>query len=270
MSPNLFKTKQQMDDFRLPDTDIIRFIEDGFVIVPNVFPNHLAKDILSLVLSELQSGNQATSSPESNFIILKKVFYNETISQVFTKKYIGIVNQLCGTERWEYDEGIGHFFINYPVNKKKWEPVQNSWHVDNNTEYQNITSQKLGLITFHLFTDILPGGGGTAIRLGSHKYSARILSEGGYKGLKEVDFSLQAVKATRHLPFIEITGQAGDVLFMHPLTVHTRSLNISNNIRVIGHKFFHLFETLNFSEQNNGNHSLVEKSIIDYISQIEK
>jgi hypothetical protein len=270
MSSNLSQIQNLMDDSQLSNKEISRFMEDGFVIVRNVFPRDLAENILLSVMAELKSGMQATSSPESNFVILKKVLYNETTSHVFTEKYIKIVNQLCGKDRWEFDEGIGHFFINYPVSEPEWSPVQNGWHVDNSTDHQSINSQKLGLITFHLLTDILPGGGGTSIRRGSHKYSARILSEAGSEGLKEINFSTRAVLATKRLPFIEITGRAGDVVFMHPLAVHTRSLNISNNIRVIGHKFFHLFEPQNFCGKNSVDHSIVEKSIIGYISQIEK
>lgn len=77
-----------------------------------------------------------------------------------------------------------------------------------------------------------------------------------------MDFSRQTVKATSHLPFKEITGHCGDVLFMHPLTVHTRSSNILNRTRIVGHKFFHLFEPMNFNRQNFHEYSPVEVAII--------
>ena len=269
--PSLPSTDSKFKTLQLTDSEINQFIEKGFVVVRQIFPGDLKKDVLSSVWAELGKYPENLASSDPSFIILKKVLYSETIAQIFTRRYIEVLNELCGKERWEYDNGVGYFFINYPAfTKSSWFPVQDGWHIDSNTEVHSLNSIKLGLLTFHLFTDISPGGGGTAVRLGSHKYSARILAEAGPQGIQEMDFSRQAVNATKGLPFIEITGQCGDVMFMHPLMVHTRSLNISNQVRIVGHKFFHLIEPMNLNRQNGIKYSPVEMSIIKALSGTNK
>jgi hypothetical protein len=254
------------DTRQLTESEINQFIENGYVVARNVFPGNLAEDILTFVKEEINHQNQ-DSPQDSLFLIHKKVYYSDKISKIFTPRYIEIINELCGQGKWEFDKGIGYWFISYPdSNKSIWQPVQNAWHIDSNTK-QHILNSKLGLLAFHLFTDILPGGGGTAVRIGSHKYSAHILEKTGVQGLHESDFSRQAVKATNHLPFTEITGQCGDVLFMHPLTVHARSSNILNRIRIVGHKFFHLFEPMNLNRQNFLEYSLVEVAIVKALEE---
>ena len=261
----------QMNNFdvkQLTELEIKQFIEDGFIIVRKVFPRNLAKDILSFVWAELNMDPNNPSSWTQLYIILKKIFYQEPIPQIFTQRYNEVVNELCGHGKWECDTGVGYWFINFPdFNKSLWCPMQNAWHIDSNTEYHVLNSPKLGLLAFHLFTDIAPDGGGTVVRIGSHKYSARILAKAGPEGLEQTNFSRQTVNATKHLPFVEITGQCGDVMFMHPLTVHTHSVNISNRVRVVGHKCFHLFEPLNFKRQNPVEYSPVEISIIKALSK---
>jgi len=269
----LHKTQLQMNNSyfdvkQLTEIEIKQFIEDGFVVVRQVFPRDLAKDILSSVWAEIDLDPHNPYFQNQLYVILKKVLYQEPIPRIFTQRYIEVVNELCRQGRWECDKGVGYWFITYPdFSKSIWYPIQNSWHIDSNTEYHVLNSRKLGLLTFHLFTDISPGGGGTAVRIGSHKYSARILAKAGPEGLEQTNFSRQTVNATKHLPFVEITGQCGDVMFMHPLTVHTCSVNISNRIRVVGHKFFHLFEPLNFKRQNPVEYSPVEISIIKALSK---
>ncbi|HSP87912.1 MAG TPA: hypothetical protein VLN45_07245 [Ignavibacteriaceae bacterium] len=263
---SLYNSKPQLDNLyfdvsQLNESEIKQFIEDGYVIARNVFSRNLAKDIRTSFKEDIKEQNQNLNQ-DSLFLIHKKVYYNENISKIFTQKYIEIINELCGLGRWEFDKGIGYWFISYPdKNKSVWQPVQSAWHIDSNTKQHTLNS-KLGLLAFHLFTDILPGGGGTAVRIGSHKYSARILEKAGAQGLSELDFSRQAVKTTSHLPFTEITGQCGDVLFMHPLTVHTRSSNILNRTRIVGHKFFHLFEPMNLNRQDFLENSPIETSIV--------
>ncbi len=57
---------------------------------------------------------------------------------------------------------------------------------------------------------------------------------------------------------------------MHPLTVNTRSLNISNKVRIVGHKFFHLVEPLNFNRQNGIKYSPLEISVIKALSETKE
>ena len=237
-------------------------------MVKNVFPYELAEKIILLIWEELGIDPNNPATWKQSYIILKKILHQCPIPQIFTQQYVEVVNKLCGLGRWESDNGVGYWFITFPgFHQSLWCPSQNEWHLDGNTEYSILKSSKLGLIAFHLFTNISPRGGGTVVRIGSHRYTARILGEAGPEGVSQIELSRKAVSTTKHLPYVEITGQCGDVMFMHPLTVHTRSLNISKQVRIGGHKFFHLYESVNFERKDPGEYSPIEISIIRALSE---
>ncbi len=67
-----------------------------------------------------------------------------------------------------------------------------------------------------------------------------------------------AAKACAHLPVIECTGRAGDVLFMHPHLFHGSSRNQSSRLRIAGNKCISLVEDMNISRPNRRDYSPVE------------
>jgi hypothetical protein len=56
-------------------------------------------------------------------------------------------------------------------------------------------------------------------------------------------------------------------MFMHPLTVHTRSLNTSHRVRTAGHKLFYLYKPLNTKREPEQEYSPVEISILRALSE---
>lgn len=253
---------------QLPESEIRQFIEEGFVVVRRVFSRNLAEDILPLVWAKLDIDPNNPAAWTQSYVILKKVLHDEPIPQIFTHRYVEAVDDLCGMGRGELSNGVGHWPIAFPgFGQTHWQPLQNAWHLDSNTDRHCLNSPKLGLIALHLFTDIAPGGGGTAIRIGSHRYTARILAEAGAEGVPKLELSRRAAAATNHLPYREITGQAGDVLFMHPFTVHAGSTNTSARVRVLGHKLFPLREPMNFERNNPSDYSPVELAVVNALSE---
>jgi hypothetical protein len=254
----------------LHESEINQFIEDGFVVVRQLFSKEYAEGISSLVCQEADIDFNNLASRKQYHFILKKILNKDPIPQIFSPQYKKTVDKLCGEGQWEGDDGLGYWFITSPnLNQALWSPAQKEWHLDSNTDYCILNNYKLGLIAFHLITNVSGGGGGTAIRIGSHKYTARILAEGGLNGISYEELSLKAVNATIHLPYVEITGQCGDVMFMHPLTVHARSINTSKQVRIAGHKFFHLLEPLCTKREHKQKLSPVEISIINVLSETE-
>ena len=252
----------------LSEYEINQFIEDGFIIVRQLFSSEYADMISSMVLEEAGINKHNLSERKQPHNILKKILNSDPIPQIFTQQYKMIVNELCGLGRWEMSDGLGYWFITLPgFNQTVWSPYQKEWHLDGNSNYFFLNKYKLGLITFHLITSVAKGGGGTSIRIGSHKFTARILAEAGLGGISYDELSRKAADATKDLPYIEATGQSGDVMFMHPLTVHTRSLNTSGQVRIAGHKFFHLFEALNINRKYQQEYSPVEASIFKALSE---
>ena len=58
--------------------------------------------------------------------------------------------------------------------------------------------------------------------------------------------------------FLEMTGEVGDVVLMHPLMLHTASKNLRRDIRVITNPPVALKEAFCFDRKNKDEYSLVE------------
>jgi hypothetical protein len=116
-----------------------------------------------------------------------------------------------------------------------------------------------------LFSDIGPGDGGTAVRVGSHRTTARALHAAEPDGLASRDYQSAAVQASAHLPFIEAQGEIGDLLLCDGFLVHSVSANTGSQVRIITNNAIHLHEPMNFARADEEEYSVRERSIIQAI-----
>jgi len=63
---------------------------------------------------------------------------------------------------------------------------------------------------------------------------------------------------TQDESFHEMTGEIGDVVFMHPLMLHSASKNLLRDVRVITNPPVSLKEPFCFTRENKDDYSLVE------------
>jgi hypothetical protein len=249
---------------QLIEKDVRQFIEQGYVVVREAFSRELAEPILSMVWAELNIDPNDQSTWTSPKIILRKVLETQPAPQIHTQRYLGAVDDLCGSGRWEATSGVGHWPILFPgFASPPWRPPEGGWHVDINLDHHCINSPELGLLCLELFSDIEPGGGGTAVRAGSHRYIARILAGAKPDGLSGRELVLHARTATEHLPVVETNGHAGDILLLHPFTVHAASPNTGDRVRIAAIKLIRLYEPMNLERQDRGDYSPVELAIVE-------
>jgi hypothetical protein len=250
--------------------EIYQFIERGYVVVREVFPRELAERIIPMVWAELDIDRSDSSTWTSPMVMLKKVLEKPPFPEIHTERYLGAVDDLCGQGRWHATMGVGHWPILLPgFASPPWRPPEGGWHLDINLDHPRIDLPDFGLLNIELFTDIKPGGGGTAIRVGSHSYVAPILAEAKATTTKD-ELYLRTVNATDHLPVIEVTGRAGDVLLMHPFTVHVTSPNTSGSPRIAAVKLVRLSEPMNLMRRDTAEYSPVEFAIINALHESQK
>ena len=245
--------------------EVHQFIEQGYLVVREVFSRELAERIIPMVWAELDIDPGDRSTWASPMVMLKKVLEKPPFPQIHAERYLGAVDDLCGQGRWHATTGVGHWPILLPgFASPPWRPPEGGWHVDVKLDHPRINSAEVGLLNIELFTDIEPGGGGTAIRVGSHCYIARILAEAGRDGLTtERELYLRVENDTDHLPVIEVTGQAGDILVMHPFTVHVTSSNTSDHARIAAVKLVRLNDPMNLRRRDTADYSPVELAIVN-------
>jgi hypothetical protein len=62
--------------------------------------------------------------------------------------------------------------------------------------------------------------------------------------------------------FVEMTGRAGDVVLLHPYTLHATSQNVLGVARIITNPALALREPMNFNRTSPGDFSLVEQAVL--------
>ncbi|KAG8967917.1 hypothetical protein FRC05_001882 [Tulasnella sp. 425] len=159
------------------------------------------------------------------------------------------------------------FIINFgsPETEGKIVPPEelDNWHCDGDFFLHFLDSPEQALLVIPIFSQILPSGGGTYIAPRSIASVARHLAnhpEGLLPGLGEGDqkFDFTARLKECEGDFVELTGDVGDVILMHPLMLHSASKNALRTPRIITNPPAGLKEPFNFNRSNPEDFSLVE------------
>lgn len=111
-----------------------------------------------------------------------------------------------------------------------------------------LDSPEQALLVIPLWTDIVPGGGGTMICPAAIPHIAKHLYE-NTEGVSPrmtprrenpeftqehgLDWYINLAKTMRDEDFVEVTGVVGDVFLLHPLMLHSASNNMLRKVRVI-------------------------------------
>jgi hypothetical protein len=139
-------------------------------------------------------------------------------------------------------------------------PAVGGWHKDGDFFRHFLDSPEQGLLTFVLWTDMVHKGGGTFVAAGSVAVVARLLAEHP-EGVLPGDFDYAGLIGQCH-DFVEMTGEAGDVVLLHPFTLHATSQNVLGLGRIITNPPLTLREPMNFNRPNADDFSLVEGAIL--------
>lgn len=139
-------------------------------------------------------------------------------------------------------------------------PAVGGWHKDGDFFLHFLDSPEQALLTFVLWTDMLPKGGGTFVAADSVPVVARFLAEHP-EGVLPDDFDY-AELIGQCRDFVEMTGDAGDVVLLHPFTLHATSQNVLGVSRLITNPAMALREPMNFNRPDADGFSLVEQAVL--------
>ena len=252
---------------QLTAKEVSEFIEKGFIVLRQIFRSELVERVVPLVWHEMHELPDDPSTWTMPVRIVEKLLQNLPMNEVLTRRYRDTLDDLCGVGRWETNDGIGYWINLFPnFANPPWRPPTIGWHIDTQTGGQNTNAPDLALVGMELFSNIDPSGGGTAIRVGSHRYVARVDAEAGHT-LSSDDLSSRAEVVTGQLPVVEVTGQAGDVLLMHPFTIHATSPNTRDCVRIAANRPISLYEPLNFNRTDPSSYSPVECAVVDALTR---
>ncbi|KAJ7197365.1 hypothetical protein GGX14DRAFT_667856 [Mycena pura] len=155
-----------------------------------------------------------------------------------------------------------------------------NWHVDGDFFLHFLDSPEQALLVIPIFSDIAPGGGGTAICTDGIGVVARYLDRPQYNnpngvtpwmdvrgtaeptGPKRLAFCRAIGEKASAASFHEMTGEVGDVYLLHPLMVHSATKNANRVPRVITNPPVSLKEPFQFNRRPEGGFSLVEQKTL--------
>ncbi len=121
-------------------------------------------------------------------------------------------------------------------------PAWNSWHIDDPSPSTRLDRIQNGLVGITLYDRLLPSSGNTWVACDSVGLVARELAahpEGvDYVTNRGNNITIQCER------FHEVVGEAGDLLLMHPLMMHSSSPNRSGRIRWMSNPMVYLNDPL--------------------------
>lgn len=232
----------------LTTAEIEHFISQGWLLVRGL----IAPDIVAELVPRIQASIVDDGSPAGHFL-LKDSPRGGATQRIFTSRYQRVIADLCGPGATIGMDGLGYLPIRFPrptPSPQPWAPIE--LHVDGNHFHHHLDSPEQALVAVEIWTDIDPGGGGTAIIPGSHRRVAAILAGHEPQGLDCVQLAQLAREACTDVAPIEARGQAGDVLFMHPHLLHGSSTNSSTRTRIAGNRGVRLDRPLPYAAPDAG------------------
>lgn len=187
-------------------------------------------------------------------------------ARTFAPAAWGSAMELAGGEErvvlpWRWGNS---FIANLGVgDDRPWQPpspAAGGWHKDGDFFRHFLDSPEQALLTLVLWTDMLHQGGGTFVAADSVPVVARYLADHP-EGVLPDDFDFASLIGQCR-DFVEMTGEAGDVVLMHPYTLHTTSQNVLRVSRIITNPALALREPMNFHRPGADGSSLVERAVL--------
>ncbi|EIW80897.1 hypothetical protein CONPUDRAFT_123655 [Coniophora puteana RWD-64-598 SS2] len=261
-------------------------MENGFVVIKQGFTKEKAAEWTETIWVRLglDPTNKDTWDRERIHMPWHK---REDIATFAPKAWGAMLDLLGGEERISTNSGWwgDSFIVNLGSDELEKQAVSrhpkdlDNWHVDGDFFVHFLDSPEQGLLVIPLFTDIKPRGGGTYIAPDGIDIIAKYLNEhpeGVYprkmcfvpttstaeKHEDDPHFWSHLQEIKRCNKFVEVTGEIGDVVLLHPLMLHSASKNHLRIPRVITNPPVALKEPFNFNRENPDDFSLVEKKTL--------
>ncbi|KAJ6037207.1 hypothetical protein N7540_001486 [Penicillium herquei] len=263
--------------YKLSAEQIAHFMQYGYVRVPGCFSREKAAAWTADVWTRLgfSPTDKTTWTTECTHMPEHK---EEPVKTFAPKAWAAICELLGGEHRIDPDSATWNdaFIVNLgtPETEGKWpHPSElQGWHVDGDFFIHFLDSPEQGLLVIPLFNDIQEHGGGTMICTESVKHVAQFLYDNprgvspymvprGFKFRKPtVDFYDSVLEKCTE--FHEMTGSVGDVILLHPLMVHSQSVNSLRIPRVITNPPISLNKRFKFDRKDASRFSIVERKTL--------
>ena len=234
------------------------FQERGHVRLREAFPREVALQLRANMWMELfedfgieEHDRHAWYQPRRS---LRRAKWDPLQRAIATETVVGAIDALLGRARWRLPTNWGVVLTTFPnCTRDEWTVPSVGWHYDFDAD-ENATETR-GLQLFTFFSSVEPRGGGTLIVEGSHRLLRRFVASLPADERRSDHQTLRG-RFLRHEPWLraltgagdapsdrieafmresdaagvpvrvaELTGDPGDVVISHPLTLHVGAPN---------------------------------------------
>lgn len=129
------------------------------------------------------------------------------------------------------------------------------WHKDGSFFRHFLDSREQGLLTIVYWSDVGHKGGGTFIAPDSIAVVAHYLADHPEGVDPSTDFGALIGGCKE---FVEVTGEVGDLIILHPFMLHASSNNHSPNVRFMTNPPVVLKDPMNLNREDPADFSLIE------------
>ena len=267
-----------------------RFVANGFVLIKDAFSKDHASHVASQAWRELQEVHGVDQNDPntwaqpraghrpSGYARLKGSDKQHRLQTLAPRAFQAQADLVGGVHRFPFNgenltwgEGVvSNLGI---VDDPRWQPPaakQPGWHKDGWHFRHFLNSPEQATVTVPLYSDIQPKSGGTYLAVDSIGPVAQLLLD------SPAGLHPDSVQGAGYLipglldqcrEFTELTGEAGDMVLLHPYMLHRVSINPSTRPRFIANMAPVLTEPMNFDREPDDPYSLVELATLHALGQ---
>ncbi len=235
------------------DQTIEHFRTHGWMRVHQAFHAGAARAMRDVVWAGLAQAGVLARDPSTWTIErpgrLQGLKAHRTFAAIGSQRLLDTITTILGTTAYEKPKSWGALFVAFPSDEA-WVVPTSGWHADAN--YRSQLWPPKGVQIHSLFGDVLPRSGATQILSGSHRLIQKWFSDHpppvsakspemrkllrGHPYIRDLHSEgdpderikrFMNVEEVDGIPLqvIENTGSAGDVVLLHPLTLHVAAPN---------------------------------------------
>ena len=266
------------------------FVTNGIVVIKRAFSKDHASHVATQAWRELESSHGVDPSDPSTwarprpghgpagYARLRGSDKLHQLSSLAPKAFQAHLDLVGGADRFPRDgedlvwgEGVvSNLGVEDDPRWKPPAPKQPGWHKDGWHFRHFLNSPEQALVTVPLYTDIQPQSGGTFLAVDSIGPVANLLLE------SPAGLHPDSVQGAGYLipglveqcsTFAELTGEAGDMVLLHPYMLHRVSINPSTRPRFIANMAPVLENPMKFDRPSGDHYSLVELATLHALGQ---
>ncbi|HVY22623.1 MAG TPA: hypothetical protein VG962_04650 [Steroidobacteraceae bacterium] len=245
--------------YGLTHAEIEHFLARGFVVIKDAVKKNIREEWFRHGLQRL---SRVKRVPDNGIIELTHT-RSEFLHDIAPRAWKAVTQLLGGEDRVAVPQVHDDFNFNtQSVPETEWLPPErhsSGWHIDGDFFKRYLDSPEQGLLCLILWSGVSSREGGTFLACDSIGKVAKLLLANSSQGLDPRPFTLLYKECS---DFVEITGDAGDVVLCHPFMIHAPSPRTNDNVRLLTNPPVSLLEPMQFNRADARDFSPVELAIL--------